>query len=138
MKKRLDLLFHQTLEEIKAVAVGLQGPQLPRWPILPTELLRYEQTPVPRDAFDLRSHPTLGFQCHNLIRVEPMPVVHLLEMSVETRPLESGVKFGEACKDASEKFLERKRDRRPESIERCRRVSVGSVDANTNDGVILR
>lgn len=113
-----DLPFHQSLEKIKTVAISLQRPQFPRRPIFPPQLFRNQQPPVPRDPLDLCSHPALGFQGHDLVRVQPVAVVHLLQMLVEPGALEAGVEIGKAGEDAGQELFGGEGNGGVESVER--------------------
>lgn len=103
----LDLPLQQPFEEIKTITITLQRPRLPRRPILPPQLLRHQKAPIPRDALDPRPLPTFCLQRHDLIRMQPILIVGLLELSIEARAAKPCVDRGERGEDAGEQFLER-------------------------------
>lgn len=77
--KTSHLPFHQTFEEIEAVAITLQSPDFACCSVFPAKLLRKKKAPIPRDTLDASFHAALGLKCHDLVGVQPMLVVHLLE-----------------------------------------------------------
>lgn len=71
---------HQALPEIKAILIALQRPYLARPPSLRVRLLSPQHAPIPRDAQHSCSHATLRLERNGLPRVQPVPVVSLLQV----------------------------------------------------------
>ena len=100
-----DLPSNQPPEEIKTIAIALQRPHLARPAILPPQLLRHQQAPIPRDALDPRPDPSLGFQRHDLVGVQPVRGVEGLEVGVPAGAAEARVEGFEVGEDGGEEAL---------------------------------
>ena len=74
-----NLPLDQSFEEVEAVAIALQLYELACRSILPTQLFRNQQTPISCDSLDSCSYASFCLECHDLICVEPVSVVHLFE-----------------------------------------------------------
>ena len=135
-----NLPLDQPLEEIKTVTITLQRNHPPRPPILPPQLLRQQQAPIPRDALNPRPNTTLRFERDDLVSVQPVPVVHFLKGLVEAGGDEAGVERGEGGEDAGEEFLEGEGWEMggEEGVEGGGREGVGGVEADADDGEVFR
>lgn len=97
--RKLCFPLQQPLEEIKAIAITLQLPNLPRSPILPSQLLRPQQSPIPRNTLNSRPHTTLRFQRNDLIRMQPMFVIRFFQFSIKSRSTERFIGNFKLCQD---------------------------------------
>lgn len=135
-----NLLPQQPLKEIKTITITLQRPHLPRPPILPPQLLRHQQPPIPGDPLHPRPHPALLLQRHNLVLMQPVPVIRLLQPLAPALPAELAIQRLKPRQDAREQPLRAKR-RQPlcarQRIQRRRRRGVGHIDAHARHERVL-
>ena len=87
----LHFSLQQSTEEIEAITVTLQLPDLTSWSILPPQLFGFEQSPVGCYALYLSSDSSLRFESHDLVCVEPVLVVCFFQFTIEAGPEKSFV-----------------------------------------------
>lgn len=132
------LSFHQPLEEVKAVAITLQSPYFACCSVLLTKFLRKKKTPVPCDALDAGSHAALGLECHNLVCMQPMLIVHFFERFVKAGADEFRVECRERGKNPGKKLFKGEWRWWLESIEGGSWGRIGGIQTNANDREELR
>lgn len=96
----------QPLEEIKAVAITLQFPKPARRPILPSQLLHSQQSPIARYALDSRTSATFLLQRDDLVCMQPKLIVSLFQRFIEARAAEAVVDRFEGGENSRKQDLE--------------------------------
>jgi hypothetical protein len=102
-----NLPLHQPPKEIKTITITLQLPHPPRPPILPPQLLHPQHPPIPCNPQNPSPDPPFGFQCHDLLGMQPVFIVFLFELPREARAAEGFVDAFEGGEDSGEELFER-------------------------------
>lgn len=101
----LDFPLQQPAEEIEAVAITLQLPDPTSGTIIPAEFFCKKQTIVPGDTLNSSTSTALFFESDDLVHVQPILVIHRLEVMVKACPEEPYIQIFECGEDARKEFL---------------------------------